>query len=162
MRWSRNPGPFSGHKNVTNKMSTNRHIDIDLNIKAAREAMKAAAKAVSVAKANQRNEMRRKQRLMKKAAGLSSGDLERIAVMKRCGLFDPTIMMAVPRSDTVTSEAANPPAASVNGTNGSALQNKDPNSSSDPIAEPLPDPHRDEREVLEQDDRDHDDDLDDP
>ena len=33
---------------------------------------------------------------MKKAAGLSAADLERIAVMKRCGLFDPTVMMEVP------------------------------------------------------------------
>ena len=91
-------------------------IDIDLNIKAARAAMKAAAKAVQQAKANQRNEMRRKQRLMKKAAGLSSGDLERIAVMKRCGLFDPTVMMAVPRTDAVPSEESNPTAASASGT----------------------------------------------
>ena len=36
---------------------------------------------------------------MKKASQLSSNDLERIAVMKRCGLFDPTTMMAVPLSN---------------------------------------------------------------
>ena len=79
-------------------------IDLDLNIKAARMAMKTAAKAVQQAKAKQRNEMRRKQRLMKKAAGLSSGDLERIAVMKRCGLFDPTTMMELPRTDGLQTE----------------------------------------------------------
>ena len=98
-----------GPKRVKRKTE---QIDLDLNIKAARMAMKAAAKAVQQAKAKQRNEMRRKQRLMKKAAGLSSGDLERIAVMKRCGLFDPTTMMAVPRTDGVQTEQANTAASS--------------------------------------------------
>ena len=65
-------------------------IDYDQNMKAARAAMKQAAKAVAAARALQKNEARKKQRLMKRASQLSSSDLERIAVMKRCGLFDPT------------------------------------------------------------------------
>ena len=60
-------------------------IDYDQNMKAARAAMKQAAKAVAAARALQTNEARKKQRLMKKASQLSSNDLERIAVMKRCG-----------------------------------------------------------------------------
>ena len=73
-------------------------IDYDTNMRAARQSMKEATKAVAAARAVQKNEARKKQRLMKKASQLSSHDLERIAVMKRCGLFDPTTMMAVPRS----------------------------------------------------------------
>ena len=73
-------------------------IDYDTNMRAARQSMKEATKAVAAARAVQKNEARKKQRLMKKASSLSPNDLERIAVMKRCGLFDPTTMMAVPRS----------------------------------------------------------------
>ena len=61
-------------------------IDIDEHIATARQRMKEAQKMVSAAKAQARNEKRRKQRLMKKAATLTSEDLERIAVWKRCGV----------------------------------------------------------------------------
>ena len=64
-------------------------IDIDEHIAAARKAMHEAQKQVSAARSQARNEKRKKQRLMKKAATLTSEDLERIAVWKRCGL-DPT------------------------------------------------------------------------
>ena len=64
-------------------------VDIDLHNATARTKMKEAQKMVSAAKAQARNEKRKKQRLMKKAATLTSEDLERIAVWKRCGM-DPT------------------------------------------------------------------------
>ena len=61
-------------------------IDIDEHIATARQKMKEAQRMVSAAKAQARNEKRKKQRLMKKAATLTSEDLERIAVWKRSGL----------------------------------------------------------------------------
>ena len=47
--------------------------------------MKAAQKKVQEAKTQAKNERRKKQRLLKKAASLNAEDLERIAVLKRCG-----------------------------------------------------------------------------
>ena len=61
-------------------------IDIDDCIFQAREQLLKAKKIVAAAKAEARNERRRKQRVIKKAAALSMEDLERIAVLKRCGL----------------------------------------------------------------------------
>jgi hypothetical protein len=50
---------------------------------------------------------------MKTASQLSSNDLERVAVMKRCGLFDPTTMMAAPLSNGSSSSASELQAAAV-------------------------------------------------
>lgn len=50
---------------------------------------KKAAKVVQDAKTNARNQRRKKQRLMKKAQTLSADDLERIALLKRVGLWNP-------------------------------------------------------------------------
>ena len=61
-------------------------IDLDEFIKEAAKAMKSAQKRVSACRAAARNERRKKQRLLKKAAALTAGDLERIATLKRCGL----------------------------------------------------------------------------
>ena len=61
-------------------------IDLDDTISEAKQAMKAAQKKVAEARKVGRNERRKKQRLLKKASGLSADDLERIAVLKRCGL----------------------------------------------------------------------------
>lgn len=61
-------------------------IDIDEHIETARAKMKEAQKMVTAAKTQARNEKRKKQRLVKKAATLTSEDLERIAVWKRSGL----------------------------------------------------------------------------
>ena len=61
-------------------------IDLDDSISQAKQAMKAAQKTVAEARKVGRNERRKKQRLLKKAIGLSADDLERIAVLKRCGL----------------------------------------------------------------------------
>ena len=61
-------------------------IDLDDAIARAQQAMKEAQKSVADARRQGRNERRKKQRLLKKASGLSADDLERIAVLKRCGL----------------------------------------------------------------------------
>lgn len=64
-------------------------IDIDAKITDLSADILKAQKLLKETKTLQRNERRKKQRLVKKAAGLSSNDLERIAVIKRCGLWDP-------------------------------------------------------------------------
>ena len=42
---------------------------------------------LAAAKTAQKNQKKQKQRLIRKAGGLSAEDLERIAVLKRCGLY---------------------------------------------------------------------------
>ena len=64
-------------------------IDLDHTIEAARQAAKAAGMAMTKARVEQRNERRKKARLLKKAGQLSPQDLERIAVLKRTGFWDP-------------------------------------------------------------------------
>jgi len=64
-------------------------IDIDALIAQHLANMKNAKKLEAEAKKLMRNEKRKKQRLMKKASNLTPDDLERIAVLKRCGLWDP-------------------------------------------------------------------------
>ena len=65
-------------------------IDLDHHIERAREAAKEATKALGKARTEQRNERRKKARLLKKAGQLSAADLERIAVLKRTGFWDPS------------------------------------------------------------------------
>lgn len=66
-------------------------IDIDAAIARHMAEVKEAAKLVHEARKHARNEKRKKQRLMKKAASLTPEDLERIAVLKRCGLWQPSV-----------------------------------------------------------------------
>lgn len=66
-------------------------IDIDAAIARHMADVKEAAKQVAQARKYARNEKRKKQRLMKKAASLTPEDLERIAVLKRCGLWQPSL-----------------------------------------------------------------------
>ena len=61
-------------------------IDLDDHIRKAQEAIKSARRQVQAARVRAKNEKRKKQRLMKKASNLNVEDLERIAVLKRCGL----------------------------------------------------------------------------
>jgi hypothetical protein len=61
-------------------------LDLDESIAAAREAIKQAKKDMMEARRVNKNEKRKKKRLLRKAAQLSSEDLERIAVLKRCEL----------------------------------------------------------------------------
>ena len=62
-------------------------IDIDEEIEEANRLAEVTRKIMQAAKAAQRNSRRTKQRLVRKAGKLSPGDLERIATLKRCGLF---------------------------------------------------------------------------
>ena len=64
-------------------------IDIDKTISDARAAVKSAQKAMADARALARNERRKRARLIKKAAQLSPRDLDRIAILKKCGVWDP-------------------------------------------------------------------------
>ena len=89
------PGPLgeaapaaSGEKR---KRPARPRIDIDAKITDLSVDIAKAQKLLKETKTLQRNERRKKQRLIKKAAGLSSNDLERIAVIKRCGLWDPAL-----------------------------------------------------------------------
>lgn len=66
-------------------------IDIDERIDEAKASLKAAAKAMGVARSQARNEKRKKVRLTRKAAQLSAEDLDRIAVLKRTGLWAPEL-----------------------------------------------------------------------
>ena len=75
------PGSLQAKKKRAKKPA----IDLDTAIRDAAAAMKAAQKKVQEAKTQAKNERRKKQRLLKKAASLNADDLERIAVLKRCG-----------------------------------------------------------------------------
>ena len=87
-------------------------IDLDDSIALAKAAMQKAMKEVSDARRVGRNERRKKQRLIKKAGILSAEDLERIAVLKRCGLYQPSsgsstaASSSAPSSDTSTAPAS--------------------------------------------------------
>ena len=62
-------------------------IDLDDEIRRANDLAAMSRKMLSVAKQTSRNNRKAKQRLIKKAGKLSPEDLERIAVLKRCGLY---------------------------------------------------------------------------
>jgi hypothetical protein len=64
-------------------------IDLDASIEKARQAVQDAQKVMREARATARNERRRRARLIRKAASLSAKDLDRIAVLKRCGMWNP-------------------------------------------------------------------------
>ena len=60
--------------------------DLDASIEKARKAVQDAQKAMRDARATAKNDRRRRARLIKKAATLLAKDLDRIAVLKRCGM----------------------------------------------------------------------------
>ena len=62
-------------------------IDLDDEIRRANELAVVSRKMLAAARNTSRNNKKAKQRLIKKAGKLSPEDLERIAVLKRCGLF---------------------------------------------------------------------------
>jgi len=62
-------------------------IDLDEEIRRANDLAAMSRKMLSVARQTSKNNRKAKQRLIKKAGKLSPEDLERIAVLKRCGLF---------------------------------------------------------------------------
>ena len=62
-------------------------IDLDEQISQANQLAQVTKKMLNAARSAQRNQKRQKQRLIRKAGKLSAQDLERIAVLKRCGLY---------------------------------------------------------------------------
>ena len=89
-------------------------IDLDDSIAQARAAMTKAMKDVQEARRVARNERRKKQRVVKKAGILSAEDLERIAVLKRCG-FGPssggTSTAAASSAASSSADGSAPPSA---------------------------------------------------
>ena len=63
-------------------------IDLDDEIRRANDLAAMSRKMLLAAKNVSRNNKKAKQRLIKKAGKLSPEDLERIAVLKRCGMYD--------------------------------------------------------------------------
>jgi hypothetical protein len=63
-------------------------IDIDNQISEANRVSAVLRRVAQAAKSTAKNGTRAKQRLVRKAGKVSSEDLERIAVLKRCGLFN--------------------------------------------------------------------------
>ena len=64
-------------------------IDLDAEIAEANRLAEISRKMMKSAKVVQQNSRRQKARLLRKAGKLSAADLERIAVLKRCGLYAP-------------------------------------------------------------------------
>jgi len=73
------------------RKGTRPKIDIDDEIQEANRLAEVTRKMMQAAKSAQRNSRRSKQRLVRKAGKLSAADLERIATLKRCGLFVPQV-----------------------------------------------------------------------
>jgi len=81
--------PVTDDEGGRRKRAKTPKIDIDALIAQHMVNMKNAKRLEAEAKKMVRNEKRKKQRLVKKASSLTPDDLERIAVLKRCGLWDP-------------------------------------------------------------------------
>ena len=102
------PAAQAGGRAQKTRRAKKPSIDLDAAIQEAAMAMKAAQKRVQQAKTLAKNERRKKQRLVKKAANLQVEDLERIAVLKRCGL----VIGDVKKADGAAKVADNTAAAS--------------------------------------------------
>lgn len=83
-------------------------IDIDKTIATFAATVKEQKKLAAEAHRLMRNEKRKKQRLVKKAATLSSEDLQRIALLKRCGLYVPGTEAPESGGDDVVGSATTP------------------------------------------------------
>ena len=69
-------------------------IDYDNNIARKKVEMKELSRELRRTKADSRNEKRKKQRLVRKAAQLTIVDLHRIAALKKAGIWDPALGLA--------------------------------------------------------------------
>ena len=75
----------AGSGRQTRKRVERPEIDLDANIRDARATIQRAQAALTQARQQAKADRRKKARLIKKACHLSPADLERIAVLKRCG-----------------------------------------------------------------------------
>lgn len=115
-------------------------IDIDTNILKAKDSMKEAAKALARARADAKNEKRKKARLLKKASQLSMMDLGRIAQLKNAGLWDPghglpDVPGEAERDAVVPASLAAAVSASAPGTPSTASGSASPSSSNPELRE---------------------------
>ena len=78
-------GPVPEVKGRLRKRVDRPEIDLDTNIKDCRATIQRAQQALTQARQQAKADRRKKARLIKKACHLSPADLERIAVLKRCG-----------------------------------------------------------------------------
>ena len=101
-------GPVASPKRVGRpKKGSRPKIDIDDEIDEANRLAEVTKKMMQAAKSAQRNSRRVKQRLVRKAGKLSASDLERIATLKRCGLFVPD-----PTEESTSSTSSGPSSSS--------------------------------------------------
>ena len=105
------PPPHAGPKQ-TKKRHQKPVIDLDDHIRKAQEAIKMARKQVQQARVQAKLEKRKKQRLVRKASSLNIEDLERIAVLKRCGLASASAASSGSAPAVSSAVAAQPESAS--------------------------------------------------
>ena len=79
--------PAAGQASPKSKKKARPQIDLDDEIRRANDLASMSRKMLQAAKNVSRNNRKAKQRLIKEAGKLSPEDLERIAVLKRCGLY---------------------------------------------------------------------------
>jgi len=103
-------GPRRGRKRTTDRP----RIDIDDEIERANELATIMKKLSHAAKMEQRNATRCKARLLKKCGKVSAVDLERLAVLKRCGLMQ--------QDPVITSSTASASAGPASSSGGAAVQ----------------------------------------
>ena len=109
-----NAATEAGAVPVAKQRTKRPRIDLDDSIAQAKAAMAQAMKQAREARNLARNERRKKQRLIKKAGNLSAEDLERVAVLKRCGLSVGSSASSTAASSSRPSSAAGssaPPSA---------------------------------------------------
>lgn len=106
------------HKAGGKKRARAPKIDLDAAILKHQEEAKKAAKLIAEARRQVRNEKRKKQRILKKCAELSTEDVERMLILKRCNLWDPKTGLSletaeedVPASPAAAAAAADAAAA---------------------------------------------------
>ena len=121
------------------KASKRKHakIDLDDNIAAAAAKVKEAKANYKKAQLDTRNERRKKTRIVKKAAQLSCEDLERIAVLKRVGLWNPALGTTVEWPVAPPSTPAEPPAPVIGAAEETSVVVA-PSPDEPPSAEPVP------------------------
>ena len=94
-------------------------IDLDANIRDARATIKGAKAALTQAKQQAKADRRKRARLIKKACHLSPADLDRIAVLKRCG-FSGAERDTITRQTSGATVASTAPVAANSTTSGAS------------------------------------------
>ena len=110
-------------------------IDLDNNIREARATIQRAQAALAQARQQAKADRRKKARLIKKACHLSPADLERIAVLKRCGLAGGEVDAREPHNTAATgADPARAEQSSAASAAGGASSSNSHNAEEDPAA----------------------------